>query len=103
MWEAEGLTGALDAELWVSRLLREDVFDDGFTMFLEAQHTTGETHTVGVNIDNNLGVMAKDILLADSIEPVAEVMRQNPGNHGELRLEHVDPAAPRLRSTLHWI
>jgi hypothetical protein len=36
--------------------------------------------------------MAKEILLADSIEPVAEVMRQNPGNHGELRLENVDPA-----------
>ena len=36
--------------------------------------------------------MAKDLLLADSIDRVAEVMRENPGDDGSLRLERVDPA-----------
>jgi hypothetical protein len=47
---------------------------------------------VGVYIDNNLGMMAKDILLADSIDRVAEIMRDNPADDGELRLEPIDPA-----------
>jgi hypothetical protein len=81
-----------NAEITGAAVMREDVFDDGFTMFLEARHPGGETHAVGVYIDNNLGVMAKDILLADSIDRVAEVMRRNPGDDGELRLEQIDPA-----------
>jgi hypothetical protein len=81
-----------DAEIMAAAVMREDVFDDGFTVFLEARHRAGETHAVGVYIDNNLGVMAKDILLADSIDRVAEVMRQNPGDDGELRLEQIDLA-----------
>jgi hypothetical protein len=74
-------------------VVREAVFDDGRTVFLEARHATGDTHAVGVDIDNNLGVMAKDILLADSISRVAEVIHQSPSDAGELRLEPVTPAA----------
>jgi hypothetical protein len=81
-----------EATITAAAAMREDVFDDGFTMFLEARHSTGETHAVGVYIDNNLGVMAKDILLAESIDLVAEVMRENPSDAGEVRLEQVDPA-----------
>ena len=73
-------------------VLREDVFDDGFTVFLEARHATGDTHAVGVYIDNNLGVMAKDTLLADSIDRVAEIMRHSASDGGELRLEPLRPA-----------
>jgi hypothetical protein len=73
-------------------VMREDVFDDGFTLWLEAQHATGDTHAIGVYVDNNLGVMAKDLLLADSIDRVAEVMRENPQDDGEVRLEAIDPA-----------
>jgi hypothetical protein len=51
--------------------MREDVFDDGVTVFLEARHATGDTHAVGVYIDHKPRVMAKDILLADSIAHVA--------------------------------
>jgi hypothetical protein len=36
--------------------------------------------------------MAKDILLADSIDRVAEVMRQNPDDEAEVRLERIGPA-----------
>ena len=74
-------------------VMRDDVFDDGFTVFLEARHATGDTHAVGVYIDNNLGVMAKDILLADSIDRVAEIMRGSPSEGGELRLDRIEPAA----------
>lgn len=86
------VAGVGDAEITGAAVMREDVFDDGFTMFLEARHPTGETHAVGVYIDNNLGVMAKDILLAESIDRVAEIMRQNPRDDGEVRLEQIDPA-----------
>lgn len=74
-------------------VMREDIFDDGFTMFLEARHATEDTHAIGVYIDNNLGVMAKNILIADSIDQVAEVLRSNPTpGDGELRLEPIEPA-----------
>lgn len=79
-----------DARIVRAAAMREDIFDDGFTMFLEACHR-GERHAIGVYIDNNLGVRAKDILLADSIDAVAEVMQKNPQDDGELRLESVDP------------
>ena len=90
------------AEITGAAVMREDVFDDGFTMFLEARHPAGETHAVGVYIDNNLGVMAKDILLADSIDRVAEVMRTNPRDDGALRLEQIDPAvaAAEIRAAM---
>ena len=69
--------------------MREDVFDDASTVFLEARHPSGETHAIGVLIDTNLGHMAKDILLADSIDRVAEVMRKHPRGDGELTLERI--------------
>jgi hypothetical protein len=61
-------------------------------MFLEVRHPTCESHAVGVYIDNNLGMMANDIMFADSIDQVAEIMRQSPSDDGELRLEQIDPA-----------
>lgn len=81
-----------EATITSAAVMREDVFDDGFTVFLEARHATGDIHAVGVYIDNNLGMMAKDILLADSIDRVAEALRENPSDGGELRLELVEPA-----------
>lgn len=48
-----------EAEITAAAVMREDVFDDACTVFLEARHPSGETHAVGVLIDNNLGVMAK--------------------------------------------
>ena len=80
-----------DAKITGAAVMREDVFDDACTVFLEARHASGETHAVGVLIDNNLGVMAKDILLADSIDRVAEVMRNHPRRDGELTLVAVHP------------
>jgi hypothetical protein len=35
--------------------------------------------------------MAKDILLADSIDRVAQVMRKHPRRDGDLRLERINP------------
>ena len=80
-----------EAEITGAAVMYEDVFDDASNVFLEAFHPTGEMHAVGVLIDNNLGGMAKDVLLADSIDRVAEVMRKHPRRDGELRLERIPP------------
>ena len=91
-----------EAEIIGAAVMREDVFDDASTVFVEARHTSGETHAVGVLIDNNLGEMAKDILLADSIDRVAEVMRKHPRGDGELTLERIAPgvAAGRIAAAI---
>ncbi len=81
-------------EILRTAVVREAVFDDGITILIEGAHAGEEPHAVGVYIDHNLGVMAKDILLADSIDRVAEVMRGNPDadTNGILELEPIDPA-----------
>ncbi len=91
-----------EAEITGAAVMSEDVFDDACTVFLEARHPSGETHAVGVLIDNNLGMMAKDVLLADSIDRVAEVMRRSPRQDGELKLERIEPgvAAGRIDAAL---
>ncbi len=83
-------------------MMREEIFDDGFTAFIEARHHDRERHAVGIYADNNLGVMTKDILLADSIEDVERVMRQHPSREGQLKLEAIDPgvAAGQLHSAM---
>ena len=81
-----------DATITAAAVMRDYIFDDGFTVFLEARHSGGETHAVGVYIDNNLGRMAKDVLFTESIDRVAEVMRESPDPGGDLRLEALDPA-----------
>ena len=85
-----------EAEISGAGVMREDVFDDASTVFLEARHP------IGVLIDNNLGHMAKDIPLADSIDLVAEVMRKHPRSDGELTLEPIAPgvAAGRIYEAL---
>jgi hypothetical protein len=97
-WAAEIGEGAIiDAAV-----MREDVFDDARTVFLQARHPNGATHAVGVLIDNNLGGMAKDILLADSIDLVKEVVREHPPPHGEVKFERIDPgvAAGRIHAAI---
>jgi hypothetical protein len=77
-----------EAELVRAAVMREQVFDDGFTVWIEARHHDAERHAIGVYIDNNLGVMAKDALVADSIESVERIMRDNPEQEGgELLME----------------
>jgi hypothetical protein len=91
-----------EAEITGAAVMREAVFDDASTVFLEARHPGGEMHAVGVLIDNNLGAMAKDVLLADSIDRVAEVMRKHPRRDGELKLERIAPgvAAGRIHAAV---
>jgi hypothetical protein len=96
------LDGVGDAEITGAAVMRETVFDDASNVFLEARHPSGETHAIGVLIDNNLGGLAKDILLADSIDRVAEVMRKHPDRGGELTLERLEPgvAAGRIHAAI---
>lgn len=93
-----------ECEVLRTAVIREAVFDDGITIFVEGAHAGEEPHAVGVYIDHNLGVMAKDIFLADSIDSVAEVMRTNPDADagGILELQPIDPAeaCARLHAAL---
>jgi hypothetical protein len=91
-----------EAAITDAAMMCEDVFDDACTVFLEARHPCGDVHAVGVLIDNNLGGMAKDILLADSIDGVREIVREHPQPDGVLRVERIEPgrAAGRIHSAL---
>ncbi len=91
-----------EAQITGAAVMRDLVFDDGATVFLEALHGDGERHAVGVYIDNNLGVLANDILLADSIEDVERVMREHPPEDGELTLEAIAPgvAAGKIHAAM---
>ncbi len=87
----EWLSAVGEAEVRRAAVMREDVFDDAHTVFIEAVHPDGEHHAVGVLIDNNLGGMAKDVLLADSIDMVEEVMLERLTHEEPLKLEPIEP------------
>ena len=74
-----------EAVITDAAVMYEDVFDDACTVFVEARHPSGEVHAVGILIDNNLGGMAKDILLADSIDRVEEIVREHPQPDGVVK------------------
>jgi len=82
--------------------MREEVFDDGATIFLESVHPGEEPHAVGVYIDNNLGVMVKDVLIADSIERVECALREKQPEEGELIIEPMEirEAGERIRAAM---
>ena len=79
----------LEAQVLRTAVMREGVFDDGMTIFVEATHDDGERHAIGVYIDHNLGGMATDILLADSIDRVEELLVASPPDDGQLRVEPI--------------
>ncbi|MGH2879290.1 MAG: plasmid pRiA4b ORF-3 family protein [Solirubrobacteraceae bacterium] len=84
-------------------VMSEAVFDDARTVLLESRHPDGETMALGVLIDRNLGGLAKDVLLAESIEQVAGAMgRHSVGEQGELELEQIEPgvAAGLIRAAI---
>jgi hypothetical protein len=109
----DGELGALAAELlssstpvagvpgWIGQIggsevvgaavMSEAVFDDACTVLLESRHPDGETMAVGVLIDRNLGWLAKDVLLVESIEQVADAIgHHSTGEKAEMTLERVE-------------
>jgi len=73
-------------------VMRDPVFDDARTVLLESRHPDGATLALGVLIDRNLGGIAKDVLLADSIDEVAGAMHAHAGEQPvELVLERIEP------------
>lgn len=69
-------------------MMYDEVYDDARTLFLEARHPRGESHAVGVLIDNNLGGIAKDAQLVTSIADVERVVQEH----------DAEPRTPKLRS-----
>ena len=91
------------AEITGAAVMREDVFDDACTMFLEARHPNGGVHALGVVIDNNLGGMATDVLLlAESLERVEQIVRDRARPDREVTLERMAPgiAAGRIHAAV---
>jgi len=73
-------------------VMHDPVFGDAQTVFLQSRHSDGETLTIGVLIDHNLGGMAKDILLAESIDQVESAMLDHADNEAaHLVLERIEP------------
>jgi hypothetical protein len=92
-----------ESEVVGAAVMSEAVFDDARTVLLESRHPDGETMAVGVLIDRNLGGLAKDVLLAVSIEQVAGAIGRHPtGDETELALEQIDPgvAAGLIRAAI---
>jgi hypothetical protein len=83
-------------------MMRINVFDDARLLLIEARHPDGKAHAVAVLVDNNLGGMATDVLIADSIGRVAEVMREHRQPDSDLTLQRIPPgvAAGRIRAAL---
>lgn len=92
-----------ESEIVGAAVISEAVFDDARTVLLESRHPDGETMAVGVLIDRNLGGLAKDVLLADSIEQVAGAFgRHSAEEEAELELNCIDPgvAAGLIRAAI---
>jgi hypothetical protein len=78
------------AEVLGTAAMRERIFEDGETIFIEARHAdSDEVHAIGIYIDHNLGGMAKDLLVADSIESVRRAIEAKPPPDGEIVLEAI--------------
>ncbi len=92
-----------ESEIVGAAVISEAVFDDARTVLLESRHPDGETMAVGVLIDRNLGGLAQDVLLAESIEQVAgSIGRHTADGEAELELKRVDPgvAAGLIRDAI---
>ncbi len=92
-----------ESEIVGAAVISEAVFDDARTVLLESRHPDGETMAVGVLIDRNLGGLAKDVLLAESIEQVAgSIGRHSAEDKAELELKRVEPgvAAGLIRAAI---
>ena len=87
----------LEAQVLRTAVMREDIFDDVITIFIEAAHEDGQRHAIGIYIDHNLGGMANDIVLADSIDRVEELLAANPDDHAVLRVEPIDTGEAYVR------
>jgi hypothetical protein len=82
-------------------IAREEVFDDGSTVWVESEYPDGDRIAVGVFIDHNLGCAAKDIALADSIDQVIELLNRSREQidafEPEILFEEVDVADAAAR------
>jgi hypothetical protein len=92
-----------ESEVVGAAVMSDAVFDDARTVLLESRHPDGETMAVGVLIDRNLGGLAKDVLLAESIEQVAGAIGlYSTREDAELELVQIEPgvAAGMVRAAI---
>lgn len=103
---AEGLDGPawLDAvgaaEPVRAVLMRERVYDDGLSVLVELSRPDSTRGAFGVYVDHNLGVMAKDILLAPSIAEVETLTAKAGEESIEFEPTSLGDAAARILAAL---
>ncbi|MDQ3631484.1 MAG: hypothetical protein M3417_09525, partial [Actinomycetota bacterium] len=88
-------------ETWApvgATLLREDVFDEGYNVFVEFE---GETpHVLGVHVDRNCGENATDIMLTGDLEPVRRIVAAHATDQIGLEAISLPEARARIERAL---
>ena len=88
-------------EAWAparATLLREDVFNEGYDVFVEFE---GETpHVLGVHVDRNCGENATDIMLTGDLEPVRRLVAAHATDQIGLEAISLSEARARIERAL---
>jgi len=90
-------------EIVRTAVMREEVFDDGRTYFIESRLAGGGTDAIGIYVDHNLGCSAKDLIPAESIERVRETLAAHSDEAPvEMVIEDLEPEtlSARVRAAL---
>ncbi len=88
-----------------ARLMRDVVFDDAANLIFEFERPGLEPYAILVLVDNNLGGIAKDIIVGADLERLVEALEgasEIDEGAGELQLEEIElaDAAARCREAL---
>jgi hypothetical protein len=78
-------------------LVSDPAFDDGVSVLLEFADPDGDSHTVGVYIDHNMGGLVKDVFLVGPLAEVREAFATNGGHEAGLVVRELDLGEARAR------
>lgn len=86
-------------------VMRDPVFDDGVSVFVEYERSGAEPYSVATLIDHNLGGIAKEVLVGGSIAEITGLLSKAPaevrgGGRMELVEIEVELAGARMREAL---
>ena len=83
-----------------AKLMYDEIFDDGVNVLVEFEHPDA-VHVLGVYIDHNLGVMAKDAFLGGTLAEIAEITAGNSSDEPvTLAPLALDEAAARIAAAV---
>ena len=82
-----------------ANLMHDEVFDDGVNVLVEFDHPDAR-HVLGVYIDHNLGVIAKDAFLAGTLAEIAEIAADRGSQPVAVEPLGLDEAAARIAAAV---